>query len=245
MSIRVFIGAPPDGLDAECQAVCEYTLRNHSAMPIDLTWMIASNDKGSALSGWDRSSWATPFTGYRWAIPEICGFSGRAIYMDCDTIVRGDVAGLWRIPLRPGRIVAARGCWRFCVSMFDCQAAQPHMLPIARLKKADGFNVQSSYFRTHSDLIEPFDEAWNWLDIGDSTPMSQARIIHYTHLPTQPSRRHAAPRLAAEGRTHWYKGPMRPHHRAKVVDLFDAELEAAEAAGYSPKNYYQQAERAA
>ena len=46
--------------------------------------------------------WATPFSVFRWAIPHVCNFEGKAIYMDVDMIARDDIAKLWnqQIPKR-------------------------------------------------------------------------------------------------------------------------------------------------
>ncbi|TFG61325.1 MAG: hypothetical protein E4H32_07520, partial [Nitrospirales bacterium] len=38
------------------------------------------------LNGFDRRRWLTGFTNYRFAIPELAGGSGRAIYNDVDQI---------------------------------------------------------------------------------------------------------------------------------------------------------------
>ena len=241
--VRVFIGAPPDGLDAECQAVCEATLRKHSSLPIDLTWMIATTDPSSPWSDWDMSGWTTPFSGFRFAVPAVCGFEGRGIYLDCDTIVRSDIAELWNMPLPSGKIVAARGGWRFCVSLFDCAKSRPHIFPMDGLKVSGSFASQISYFRLHQNLVHPLGSAWNWLDVEDSTPLSHAKIIHYSALATQPSRRHAVLRLAAQGRKHWYNGSVRKHPRQAIVEMFDAELEEAKATGFTP-DLYEPAQRA-
>ena len=34
-------------------------------------------------SGWNRSSWGTPFTCYRYAVPHLMNFKGRALYTRC------------------------------------------------------------------------------------------------------------------------------------------------------------------
>ena len=100
--VRVFVGCAPNGDDAESQAVLSYTARKHTTGPLWITWMVLSRDPASPWSGWRTDHWTTPFTGFRWAIPEVCGFKGRAIYMDSDMIVRADLRELWETPIPKG-----------------------------------------------------------------------------------------------------------------------------------------------
>jgi hypothetical protein len=41
----------------------------------------------------------TPFTFQRFLIPELCGYRGRAIYLDSDMLVFSDIRALWETPL--------------------------------------------------------------------------------------------------------------------------------------------------
>jgi hypothetical protein len=235
--IRVFVGCAPDGHDAESQAVLEYSIRSRCSLPVELTWMIATRDTSSFWSGWDMSKWATPFSGFRWAVPIACSFRGRAIYMDSDLIVLGDLADLWAMELRAGEVVAARDPSRFCISLWDCDMARGHIPQLEALRQADGHARSSAYFRTHPGLVHSFGSAWNYLDTKDTGPFTN--VVHYTDLSTQPHLRLAIPRLQRAGQSHWYDGPRRPHHRPDIVRLFDAEYAAAVEAGYGVERYAQ------
>jgi hypothetical protein len=235
--IRVFVGCAPDGADAESQAVLEHSLRSRCSEPVEITWMIASRDPKSVFSGWDMSRWATPFSGFRWVVPMLAGFEGRAIYMDSDVVVLADLAELWRMELRPRAIVAARSPKKFCVSLWDCAAARQHLFQPPFLRRADGHDRQSAYFDAKPWLVHRFDGGWNFLDDVGLAPLAEAKILHYTALDTQPHMRHALPRLAAAGRSHWYDGPRRPHPRYDVVQRFELEFAAAKEAGYTVDRY--------
>ena len=233
--IRVFIGCAPDGHDAESQAVLEHSIRSRCSARVEINWMIATRRPGSFWSGWDMQNWATPFSGFRWAVPLACGFIGRAIYMDSDLIVVGDLADLWRMDLKSGQVAAARNPFRFCVTLWDCEAARPHMLRFLDLQSADGHSRQSRYFATHQGLVKSFGSLWNYLDTEDRGPF--ANVVHYTDLSTQPQLNHALARLAHFRQKHWYDGPRRPHPRPEITALFEAELAAATRAGYRWENY--------
>ena len=235
--IRVFVGCAPDGADAESQAVLEHTLRSRSSLPVDITWMIASRDPASLWYGWDKRRWATPFSGFRWSVPYACGFDGRAIYMDSDTIVNADIAELWRLDLPAGAVAAARSAAKFCISLWDCERARAHLLPLRELRAIDGHDRQTAHFRQRPGLVHVFDPGWNFLDDVETRPLREAKVIHYTALDTQPHLRHALLRLQAQGRRHWYDGPRRPHPRRDIVERFETELAIARDAGYDPARY--------
>ncbi len=234
--IKIFVGCAPDGMDAESQCVLEYGLRSRSSLPIDLTWMHLSRDPSSMWysdegHGWDTRSWATVFSGLRWSVPAACDFSGRAIYMDSDTIVLGDIAELWRIDLSAHEVVAARSAGKFCISLWDCEAAREHIQP---LHERNAHQWQSRYFAMRPQLVRSFGNEWNYLDTEDRGPFG--KIVHYTDLRSQPSLRHAIPRLAGAGQSHWYDGPVREGRR-DIAELFEREYCAARAAGYTVDRY--------
>lgn len=235
--IRLFIGAPPAGLDAESQLVAEFSIRKYSSQPVEITWLKNTDDKNSLLYGWDLSKVTTPFSPYRWATCYLAK-TGRALYVDVDVVCTGDIAELWNMPLPRGTVVAARGGWRYCVSLWDCESALRVMMPLADLKKADGHQKQNTFFRDHPELTHKFGSTWNYLDDQDLGPIENAKIIHYTSLRSQPSHRHAVARLKAEGRTHWNKRPVGRHPRSAIAKLFEDMLAEARAAGYSPEQYY-------
>lgn len=234
MTVRVFVGVAPDGCDAESQVVLEHSLRSRCSLPVEITWMQATHDPESLWHGWDMSSWATPFSGFRWGVPNAARWEGRAIYMDSDTIVLGDIAELWRLSLDRGQCVAARDNSKFCISLWDCARAAKHILPESQLRRRDGHAKQGLYFRSRPWLVRSFGPKWNYLDDVDDGPFT--KVVHYTDLRAQPSFRYALPRLAAAGKQHWYDGPVQDG-RPDVRELFEREFAAAQAAGYTVDRY--------
>ena len=125
--IRLFVGCAPNGEDAESQMVLEYTARKHSSLPVDIVWMKISSDENDFWGGWKSELWSTPFSGFRWGIPEYCSFQGQAIYMDSDMIILQDLAELWNEPWKDRAILQSKGGWRFCVAKWNCERAEHHM----------------------------------------------------------------------------------------------------------------------
>jgi hypothetical protein len=245
--IKILVGTPANCEDTESQAVLEYTLRKYASEPLEITWMKLSRNPESFWysdpqrgKGWVTKSWATPFSPFRWAIPEYCGFQGRAIYLDVDMIVMDDIAKLWNEEFYPGSMAIAKDEKTFCCSLFDCSKAKHFLPPVSRLRSEVGLyrNVRRSF---NGRAVTRFKTGnWNCLDgenYKDVRTNPDVKIVHCTSIPTQPQIKYALPRLAAAGRRHWYGGETRPHWRTDIVELFDAMLDEAKANGYPPERY--------
>jgi hypothetical protein len=250
--VRVFVGTSANGEDAEAEMALEWSLKTRSSLPVEITWMRQTHDTASPWGGWDTSKWATPFSGFRWAIPAVCGFKGRAIYMDVDTVAVTDIAELWRMPMTPGKVAMARGggSWRFCVSLWDCAAVPaaknmqgffpcPPATFLGFLKASpDSHQTMVNLFKHRPDLVEAFPagQFWNYLDTEDTAPLSQAKVVHFTNMASQPH----GPLVAARGVRHWYEasgGTRKQHPRGDLVALFIEAYEGALADGYSLADY--------
>lgn len=241
-TVRVFVGTAANGEDAESQAVLEWSIRKHSSLPVEIEWMQQSSDPTSFWSGWNTLAWATPFSGFRWGIPQRCGFKGRAIYTDSDVIFNADIAELWRTPMADRHSVVAKGAgsWRFCVSLWDCERVQPHVDQIGLLRDDPGSHRRMSNQFRNAPFVQPFDASQNWncLD-GEDLALNHPSVkaIHYTVMANQPHLKYAIPRLAAAGQKHWFDGKVQPHWRIDLVEMFDALLLEAAANGYPTERY--------
>lgn len=246
--IRIFIGCAANNDDLESQSVLEWSIRKHTTRPLLFTWCQLSRDPASPWysdgpHGWQTQYWTTPFSGFRWAVPELCGWQGRAIYMDSDIIVLGDIGELWDTPLAAGQVVAAKGGnhgQRLCVSLWDCDAAQTALPPLAKLR--DDPHAHRSlmrHFAAHPEMVAPFlGGDWNVLDLEPfDLADPRAKALHYTGIPTQLQLKHALPRLKREGGRHWYSGPAREHPRRDLQKLFDRLLFEAQVNGFGIERY--------
>lgn len=237
-TIRLFVGCSA-GEDLESQAVLESTARRFSSLPIEITWM--QQAKKGFWSGWNTAGWGTPFTGFRWGIPAACGYEGRAIYTDSDFIFRADLADLWRQEI-PGSVLIRRadGKLASCCLVFDNTKAKAWLPDIEMLKSLQDQNGKMrAHLMEHRDELRAFDGDWNCADLKGYDDINDPRIkaIHYSKMPCQPHLKYAIPRLALQGRQHWYDGELTPHWRPDLVALFDAELAAAIAAGFTLDRY--------
>lgn len=245
--IKVFVGCDPNNCDLEQMMVLDYSIHKHTTYPVEIVWMQLSNNPESFWysnpktgEGWQTSKWATPFSGFRWAIPEYCGFEGRAIYMDADIIVMCDLAELWQHPIKAEAIVAAKTkqeMTRLCTCVWDCAAARAYIMPVEQLKAdINGHQQMMDKLKQNPQLITPYQDSYNCVD-GEDMPIKDIKILHYSDMGTQFSHKYALPRVQAEGYEHWFDGQIMPHPREDLSQLFDAYYQEALQAGYKPDNY--------
>ena len=123
MTINIFIGTSANGEDQVAEMVYEYSLRKNTDADININWMRLNHDKDSFWGGWNTSIWSTPFSGFRWAIPEFQNFKGKAIYTDVDMINFRDIKDLYETDLE-GKPFGCKKGTRFgshevCVMLID------------------------------------------------------------------------------------------------------------------------------
>lgn len=243
--IRIFVGCAANGEDIESQIVLEYTLHKHATMPLEITWMMQSHDISSpfysnSIAGWQTQKWVTPFSGFRWVIPLICNFEGRAIYMDSDFIVLADIAELWNTPFEEGKAVIARGDGRFCCSLWDCAKVPQYKLS-ELMFDPNTHQRMNEYWKRHADKVQAFaNGSWNYLDSDRPLALNNPYIkaLHYTRIEQQLQLKHALPRLAAAGRRHWSSaGRYHANDWPGLQELFDSLLAEAIDNGYSVDRY--------
>jgi hypothetical protein len=222
--IPIFIGTSANGEDAESEMVLEHTLRKNSSRPIDITWMRLTRDKNSIWDGWKTKYWATPFSGFRWAIPEANGFQGKAIYMDEDMLNMHDIAELFDLSFEPEKYIMARRGKRFsgrefCVLLMDCEGLKNKLPPVRKQKRDAKAHLKLIEQMTHCGWVQDLDPRWNCLD-GDGLPIDEIWHLHYTKMASQP------------WQPAWFRGIPEKHERQELVDLWFKSRDEALAAGY-------------
>lgn len=245
--IKVFVGCDPNNSDLEQMMVLDYSIHKHTEVPVEIVWMQLSHDPKSFWysnpetgEGWNTTKWATPFSGFRWAIPEYCDFEGRAIYMDADMVVLSDLAELWSHPIQGESIVAAKtkaDMTRLCTCVWDCHKAEGTLLPLEALRAdADSHKKMMHLIKKEPQLIESYQGSYNCVD-GEDLPIKDIKILHYSDMGTQFSHKYSLPRLEKEGTKHWFDGKIMPHPRPELSELFDQYYQEALKAGYKLDDY--------
>lgn len=246
-TIKVFVGCDPNNCDLEQMMVLEYSIRKHTSLPVEIIWMQLSRDHNSYWysnpekgEGWNTTKWPTPFSGFRWAIPEYCEYSGRAIYMDSDMIVLSDLAHLWQHPITDEAIVAAKikaDMTRLCTCVWLCDKAKDIIPDIRKLRKdPKSHRKMMKLIKDNPTLVEEYNDSYNCVD-GEDLQIENIRILHYSDMGTQFSHKYSLDRLKEEGRTHWFDGEIMTHPRKDLINLYDCYYNEALENGYQLDNY--------
>lgn len=184
--MRIFCGA--DRSQQLPFKVLAASIRRHASQPID----IRTIDNTLAPPAPDpRFAPYTEFSFARFAIPALCRFEGRALYMDSDMLVFDDMAELFRLPFDDARILIEQGAdlskgKQAAVMMLDCSRLRWDVNAIVGgLGQRYGYNALMSL----TPLLEPGDirdglpNGWNDLDVYRP---GITRNLHFTEIRLQP-----------------------------------------------------------
>jgi mitochondrial fission protein ELM1 len=173
--VRIFLGSEPAQWRAERVFVWSIERVRDPGRRYEIHVM-------KELAGFSARGWTTGFTQYRFAIPSFAG-SGRAIYNDTDQIYLADPALLFDAELGACgyRSVAPDDT---SVMLLDCDRMREHWT----LERAQRETKRRLHGRARSapGLWGPLDPSWNARD--DEAIATDARVIHFTTLHTQPWR---------------------------------------------------------
>lgn len=111
---QVELGVLLQTVQANTQGFIKIFLLNGDSCTIEGGGMVQSVEVPSEL----KAQYVTRFTAMRFAIPEVCGYQGKAIYVDSDQLVLGDLGELAKFPAERDALAAvcvadARSSWRF------------------------------------------------------------------------------------------------------------------------------------
>lgn len=225
--IRLFIGSSSNGEDASIEAVYEYTLRNNCSHDLEIIWMRQTHDASEHWYGFETERWSTPFSGFRWAIPEYCNFEGRAIYTDCDMINFRDIGELWDTDLENKPIAARKGQrfggHEFCVMVIDNLLLGNEVSPVSRQRQIPEYHSRMiNTFSGNNKMVKDIDPRWNCLD-GEGRELDDIWQLHWTNMASQP------------WRPSWFTGTPVNHPRQDLVELFEGLKIEAAANGFPEK----------
>lgn len=211
MDTKIFVGTSPNNYDAEIEMIYEYSLRKHCKSNLEINWMRLSNKDQDFWSNWNTKKWFTPFSGFRWGIPQFCDFKGRVIYTDVDMINLKDISELIEIDMQGKPFAARKGeRWGFelCVMVIDCEKAKDHIWKIHKLRSDISSHIYHRDLLSNSKFIHEIDKRWNSLD-GEDMKIDDIFQLHFTNMSTQP------------WRPKWFQGPHYVHPRKDIIDLYE------------------------
>jgi hypothetical protein len=202
--MRIFIGG--DETEDVAAKVLEHTIRQHASGPVAVTIM---RDYAIPVPKDPRNRARTKFSFYRLRIPELCGYRGRALYLDSDMQVFRDVAELWRIPFGERRLLCTfqpetPPAWKgnpafkpgrhYAVMLLDCERLPWKVDEIVRGLDEGRYSYEDLMHRMcllpPEQIGEDVPVEWNHLETW--VPGTTA-LTHFTVVPTQPWKTDATP----------------------------------------------------
>ena len=184
---RIFIAATP----AEWlpMRVLEFSIREISSIPVEVS-PIYSFERSIPVPEALENRPRTPFSFQRFLIPELCGFSGKAIYLDADMQVFQNITGLWDRPFSGSdlqTVEKAEGSRRpqFSVMLLDCSKLNWKIEEIVADLDANRLNYASLMFemRVAKNIAWTIPDTWNSLEHYEP---GETALLHYTDMNTQP-----------------------------------------------------------
>lgn len=135
------------------------------------------------FAGFERRLWLTGFTNYRFAIPELAGRAGRAIYNDADQIYLEDPALLFDTPMGEHGVLSINDR-DTSVMLIDCaRMAELWHWKSARSTKNRELEAR---MRAVDGLWGELDGGWNARD--EEYAPGRSYLVHYTTIHSQPWR---------------------------------------------------------
>ena len=183
--VKVFVG-----LEKEQQLAFEvlrYSITRHASITTEI---IGLNQALEGATDCSTLSGNTPFSFQRFSIPALCGYAGRAIYLDSDMLVLRDIRELWQYPMHENALLSVGAApdsgraAQFSVMILQCDRLQWNIKEIIN-------DVEGGKHDYH-DLLQLMNIVkqksseipyyWNSLE----SLSRETRLLHYTDMDLQP-----------------------------------------------------------
>lgn len=169
--------------------VLEFSIQETSALPVQLH-RIASFERSIPMPRELRNRPRTPFSFQRFLIPELCGYQGRAIYLDADMQLFTDIGALWNTPMDGHDLLTVREGTegrkgQFSVVLLDCERLQWRIESVVQGLDEGRYTYEQLMYEmcVAGSVGRTLDPGWNSLEKYEP---GQTRLLHYTDMDTQP-----------------------------------------------------------
>jgi hypothetical protein len=194
--LRIFVGTHGEAM-RRAEIALAYSVKKHCTVPYEIIWMDASRDDEryhNWVGGGKDFPWYTPFTNFRFSIPEYSNFEGRSIYLDVDQLFLNDPNILLNLPIPEGKAYLSLTPHRTDVILYDNEKFKDSWYPsIDVLKKT------KRHIGHLNNIIAPYwaELPWHWCCNDGGVPNKQGfqtleydeektNLIHYTEMNWQP-----------------------------------------------------------
>lgn len=192
--IRVFIGY--DQREAAAFSVLAHSIQTRASAPVSITPVRLEQLHGIYTRARDPLQ-STDFAFSRFLTPYLCDFEGWAIFMDCDMLMRADIAGLWalrddsyavqvvqhhHVPREDTKFLGQKQTsypkknWSSVMLMNNarCKVLTPTLV-----NRASGLHLHRFEWLANDSLVGALPRRWNHL-VGYDDTDSGAALAHFT-----------------------------------------------------------------
>lgn len=196
---RIYVGW--DSREPEAYEVCEHTLRKHASAPLEIVPIKQEELRAAGLFWRDVDPLqSTEFTYTRFLVPAMAGFSGWALYCDCDFLWTADVVRLFEAASDESKAVACvhhdhrptedlkmdgkvqttypRKNWS-SMMLFNCDHPSTRTLTPEVVNRETGAYLHRMQW-AQDEEIGAVDSTWNWLEGSSPIGPTPPNVVHYT-----------------------------------------------------------------
>jgi lipopolysaccharide biosynthesis glycosyltransferase len=191
--IPIFIGYDPR--EAIAFHTCVNSIIRHASQPVSIMPLALNNFGDYTETHTDGSN---QFIYSRFLVPHLMGYSGHAIFIDGDMILRGDIADLWAMRSLDKDVQVVKHDYKTkmttkylgsknedyprknwsSVMIFNCNNYPTRKLTPEYIQKSTGAHLHRFQW-TSDDRVGTLPAEWNWLpDEYGANP--DAKLLHYT-----------------------------------------------------------------
>ena len=192
--IKLFIGFDPR--ETVAYHVLSHSIQARASQPVSITPICLSHLHEIFTRPRDPLQ-STDFSFTRFLAPYLCDYQGWAIFMDCDMLVRDDIARLWalrderyavqvvkhnHVPKEDTKFLGAvqtkyqKKNWSSVMLLNNarCRALTPDYV-----NRASGLELHQFKWLGDDGLIGEIPRGWNHL-VGHDAPSADASLVHFT-----------------------------------------------------------------
>jgi lipopolysaccharide biosynthesis glycosyltransferase len=192
--IRVFIGY--DSAEEVAFSVLSYSIHARASQPVAVA-PVKLSELAGVFARERNNLQSTEFSFSRFLVPWMAGFEGWALFMDCDMLMRDDIARLWEmrderfavqvvkhrhVPKEDTKFLGQtqtkyeKKNWS-SVMLMNC--AKCRKLTPEYVNSASGLELHQFKWLGNDELIGEIPHRWNHL-VGYDAPDRDAALVHFT-----------------------------------------------------------------
>ncbi|MFK8184071.1 MAG: glycosyltransferase [Phormidesmis sp.] len=197
MSIRIYLGTQIE--QSLAVEVLTYSICKRTAHPVQITPLyeaVAAANIPIPTPADPALKPRTPFTFQRFAIPALCQYQGKAIYLDSDMLVLRDIYELWQQPFeQPGEPTAgllsvpeppeSGRSPQYSVMLLNCAQLTWEAAQLVESLERGTWTYKEFVLDMSPAAIKRADLPLGWNDLECYEPARTA-LLHYTDMPDQP-----------------------------------------------------------